>query len=80
MMIKSANSHGLFFIVWAIVKPILLYPAGLYLLGFGLFPSAKGLQDWLSPFEQVGCVGLGIVFLIWFAASYYNLWRNLRSH
>jgi hypothetical protein len=58
---------------------MLLYPAGLYLLGFGLFPVAKGLEDWLLPFEQAGCVVLGAVFLGWFVVSYYELWRILRS-
>jgi hypothetical protein len=69
----------LYSLLWSFFKPVGLFAGGLYLLGFGLFPVAKGLQDFLLPFEQKGCLILGCCFLIWFIVSYYRLWGVLRN-
>ena len=71
-------SVRLFSLLLQFFKPLGLFAGGLYLLGFGLFPVAKGLQDVFLPFEQNGCLILGTCFLVWFVVSYYRLWGVLR--
>jgi hypothetical protein len=80
LAVKKLNMRRFPKLFWAFMRPVLLFPAGLYLLGFGLFPVAKGLQDWLLPYEQFGCTVLGTLFFAWFAVSYYRLWGLLRSN
>jgi hypothetical protein len=64
-----------------IVKTMALFSSGLYLLGFGLFesPNAKGVVDFLLPFEWVGCFAVGVLFLSWSLFSYANIWRLMRK-
>ena len=62
-------------------KIIVLFAGGLYLFGFGLFhaPNAKGMVDFLLPFEWVGCFMLGVLFLGWSGFSYISFWKMLRK-
>jgi hypothetical protein len=61
------------------IKVIILFFGGLYLLGFGLFhsPNAKGLIDFLLPFEWVACTIVGSLFIGWSVLSFYRLGKNL---
>ena len=56
------------------LQATLLYPAALYLLGFGLSGvNINGAVDGWIPFERVLCLGLSAVFFVWFAVCCRNV-------